>query len=358
MWSLLNAPAGVTINQKGLITVAADAQLAKVNEITVQAVYLGKEYARPFRLTKALDGVPGERGEGAPKYLGKTMMPSSTNTVYIKHTDTYSANVSADTGDYIAYVGASDPGSSVWKKNYCLRWNGSQWEQLDPLVSANTDYYMRAFNDIMNDNTETGAFSVVFAKKIMAMEATIDELQTKLIQVKKGIFGGSRFTKNSFGNVVDNGSSLTGFHLSQDGKLKASDVEISGHIFAESGTFSGTVNATDGNFSGLINSTGFLSSKYLGSAVDRAGWEIFEYFEFIPIGKKLNINGGGVLLNNTPNGGTNNYHNCIALWIDRITVDMIEIRGYPITIPNDRWVLCQCKRNDNTIVSHRYLFTW
>jgi hypothetical protein len=124
------------------------------------------------------------------------------------------------------------------------------------------------------------------------------------------------------------------------------DAEISGDVYAN-----------NGSYLGLVNSMGFLSTKYLGSAINRTGGEIFEYFEFIPIGKKLNINGGGDLLNNTPDGGTNQFHNCIALWVDRKTIDMIEIRGYPINYL-DRWVLCQCFRNSDTVVSHRYLFSW
>jgi hypothetical protein len=100
--------------------------------------------------------------------------------VFIKHTDTFSADVTANTGDYIAYVGTSDA-ASAWKKNYCLRWNGTQWEQLDPKDSANTDYYMRALGDI--DGDEFGSFSVLFAQKIMAMDATIETLQAKILRL-------------------------------------------------------------------------------------------------------------------------------------------------------------------------------
>jgi hypothetical protein len=206
---------------------------------------------------------------------------------------------------------------------------------------------MEALKDI-TDGAPDGIFSNMFCQVLFAQQAAIDTLQSQLIQLLDGgaIFDGARFTKNTAGTgVVDNGTDKTGFMLGTDGVLKASNVDISG-----------TVNATSGVF-GLVDSTGFLSSKYLGSAINRTGGEIFEYFEFVPIGKKLNINGGGELLNNTQDGGTNQFHNCIVLWIERKTVDMIEIRGYPIDYL-DRWVLCQCSRNNNTVVSHRYLFSW
>jgi hypothetical protein len=219
-----------------------------------------------------------------------------------------------------------------------MLWDGTGWTIMTP--ADNPLQYMEALKDI-TDGAPDGIFSNVFCQVLFAQQAAIDTLQSTLIRILKAIYGGDRF--NEDGSVKDD--SKAGFWLGADGRLKAANAEISG-----------TVNATSGVF-GLVDSTGFLSSKYLGSAIDRTGGEIFEYFEFVPIGKKLNINGGGELLNNTQDGGTNQFHNCIVLWIERKTVDMIEIRGYPINYL-DRWVLCQCSRNSNTVVSHRYLFSW
>ena len=53
-WSLINAPYGVKINMHGVITVAVDAVLNIVNEITVRAVYRETEYAATLRLSKVL----------------------------------------------------------------------------------------------------------------------------------------------------------------------------------------------------------------------------------------------------------------------------------------------------------------
>jgi hypothetical protein len=57
-WSLIGAPAGVTIDRYGLITAAVTAQLSDVNEITVRATYHGKPYDAIFGITKARGGVP------------------------------------------------------------------------------------------------------------------------------------------------------------------------------------------------------------------------------------------------------------------------------------------------------------
>jgi hypothetical protein len=101
---------------------------------------------------------------------------------------------------------------------------------------------MGALNDM--EGEETGNFNVLFAKKFMAMDATIIGLQTTLIQVLNAICGGSRFEVTGEGanrRVVDRGSQYPGFCLDKDGKLKASNAEIGGHIEAETGYFKGNV---------------------------------------------------------------------------------------------------------------------
>jgi hypothetical protein len=55
-WSLDNPPAGVTIDQTGLVTVAADADLGEAGEIHVAAVLEGKTYTKTFNVTKIVDG--------------------------------------------------------------------------------------------------------------------------------------------------------------------------------------------------------------------------------------------------------------------------------------------------------------
>jgi hypothetical protein len=57
-WSLADAPAGVTIDRYGLITVSETAQLNDSNHITVRATYHGKTYEAVFGIAKARGGVP------------------------------------------------------------------------------------------------------------------------------------------------------------------------------------------------------------------------------------------------------------------------------------------------------------
>jgi hypothetical protein len=237
-WFLTDEPIGVTIDQNGIITVSPNVVLANSNIITVNVVFEGVTYSKAFTLNRVQDGAPGipgqkgEQGEPAPKYLGKTVTKTTTNTVYIKYTDTYSANVTANIGDYIAYVGVSDTGSSAWKKNYCLRWNGTQWEQLDPLNSTYTDYYMRALRDI-TEGAELGVFSALFAQKIMAMEATITELTSKTLKLHDG------------GNIHSNNYSpgVSGFVISYNGNAEFNNGVFRGTLAAKNIFISGSVDA-------------------------------------------------------------------------------------------------------------------
>jgi hypothetical protein len=55
-WGLDNPPAGVTIDQTGLVTVAAEAALGESTEIKVTALLEGKTYTKTFNVTKIIDG--------------------------------------------------------------------------------------------------------------------------------------------------------------------------------------------------------------------------------------------------------------------------------------------------------------
>ncbi|MDR1176046.1 MAG: hypothetical protein LBK83_11330, partial [Treponema sp.] len=55
-WSLDNPPAGVTIDQAGLVTVADGAALGEAEEIRVSLVLGGKTYGKTFNITKIIDG--------------------------------------------------------------------------------------------------------------------------------------------------------------------------------------------------------------------------------------------------------------------------------------------------------------
>jgi len=135
------------------------------------------------------------------------ILDPSTNTygyrVHRQLTDTTADYVFVRVGDYIAYVGPDE--DTTWKKNHVIRLTENGWECLDPLSSKYTDYYMRALRDI-TEGADVGAFSTLFAQKIMAMEATIETLQAKIIKL---------YNPNNHNNYIE----LNG----QQGRLRSSN---------------------------------------------------------------------------------------------------------------------------------------
>jgi len=234
-WSLSNAPPGVSVSGEGVITIEPWAQLADTNTVIVNAYYDGKIYSKTFTVSKVFDGAPGKDGdpgkdgEDSPKYLGKTDTPTSTNIVKILFTNSQSGDVQAKEGDYVAYVGADQPGASHWKKNYLLQWNGSGWVQLDPENSAYTDYYMGALRDIA-DGAGIGAFGTVLTRKLMALQVVADRLETEIIKLRAGgaIIGGAKYADN--GSAISGHEDDAGFWLGADGVLKAASGEFSGGL--------------------------------------------------------------------------------------------------------------------------------
>jgi len=222
-FSLENAPAGMMIDSNGTISISPDTVYDRLSTVIIaKAVFEGRTYSKPFTLIVIKDPDPGR---WTPKYLGKTETVTYSNVVNILFTDDNSEDVAAREGDYISYVGESQPGASHWKKNYVLRWNGSGWVQLDPLSSDNTSFYMAALRDI-TDDAEIGVFSSILAKKIMALEATIEELQSKIITISNG--GEIRSAS------VTNGE--RDFSIKSNGEAVFNKAIIRGHIEANSGS--------------------------------------------------------------------------------------------------------------------------
>jgi hypothetical protein len=88
---------------------------------------------------------------------------------------------------------------------------------------------------------------------LFAQQAAINTLQAQLIQILNAIFGGPRFTRSG-STVVDNGADKTGFMLGADGRLTASNAEISGTVNAASSVFNDITISGDSLFQGTINS--------------------------------------------------------------------------------------------------------
>jgi hypothetical protein len=192
-------------------------------------------------------GIPGSAA-GVAKYLGKTVTTTNTSSVVIKYTDTYSLTVTANVGDWVAYVGTSVVGTSPWQKYYCLQWRGTSegWVKLDPLSSEFTSHYMEALGDI-TDGAPTGVFSSVLVNKIMALQVVADRLETQLIILRQG--GSIRSSNYESG--------LQGFRLLNNGDAEFNNANVRGAIYADSGYFKGALQAATGTFTGaLIAATG------------------------------------------------------------------------------------------------------
>ena len=176
-----NAINSITINSGGVITISQNMLMIGTIEIDVCAEYRGFVYKKNF-IIKMIQ-MPDTGLNGVPRYLGKTYEKTESRIVLIHFTENEQDQVSAAVGDYIAYVGPDEEGASNWKKNYCLQWTGYGWAQLDPANSAYTDHYMRALRDI-TDGAGFGAFSVMIAEKIMAMDVFVNRLEASLIKLR------------------------------------------------------------------------------------------------------------------------------------------------------------------------------
>ena len=242
IFSLTGAPEGVSIDDEGVITVRADAALEDEHSITVQAEYEGLVYSSVLFIQV-------KKRVGEAKYLGtiETLPQNNAEVFIIK--GPVQGRVRAVQSNYVLAVASGTVGDHTWKAGRVYQWTGIAWEYREP--ENHSDLYIICFKDgldVPELTQDMGWFGAVFAKLLVVQQAFIEELQTKLIQVENGIFGGPRFTKNAKGQLVDNGAALNGFKLGADGRLIASNADISGRIVAKEGEFTGKISATTGSF--------------------------------------------------------------------------------------------------------------
>jgi hypothetical protein len=318
-WSLIGAPPGVSIDRHGLISVSLTAQLADINNITVQAIYHGEAYTGIFSIDKNLGGAPargilsivawyyssdsstaltggywttavpgkvrgkfiwqktitlytdgttsetipvclsGQDGDAAifPIYRGVTTVADTSNTGII--TFTSGGQGVMNNLDRVLFMGST---IDDWVRYRVMRWHEEgYWEAITP--ESNQVEYMEALRD-MTEGAPDGVFSNVFCRVLFAQQAAIATLQSQLIQIGNAIFGGERFTRsgNSVIDEDENGSmGLTGFMIGADGRLIASNAIINGTINAIFGTFNNITISGDSLFQGVINSGPLILSE-------------------------------------------------------------------------------------------------
>lgn len=149
-----------------------------------------------------------------PRYLGKlSALPATAN-----EGDWFTANgISGKTTGYVY--------------EYVKVIGGYEWQELTA-TNANYDKLMAALPDILSLRATTdGYFGTVFAQTLVANDAFIDKLATRVIELQNGgIIKSSNYTAGSSGWKID-----------YAGNAEFSDGTFRGEIEASKGTFAGTI---------------------------------------------------------------------------------------------------------------------
>jgi len=257
VFSLVNAPDGVTINHAGLITVTANAALDDENTIIVQARYQGGVY------TAALF-IQVKKRIGANRYLGTvdTIPKNNAHVFILKGWNT--GLVRAVQGDYVFAVASGTVGAHIWRIGYVYQWTGIKWEERDPVTY--TELYILCFKDGLDVPELTqnmGWFGAVFAARIVTLKAFIEELEAQKINLGNG------------GQIksINYLSGYRGFLIDGDtGDAEFNSTVVRGHIEASSGSFTGAITATSGSFTGTINAeSGYFKGDLYAQFINISG---------------------------------------------------------------------------------------
>jgi len=261
-FSLVAAPAGISISSNGVITVAANAALGEANRITVRASYQGAEYSAALSIDKNINN-------SAPRYLGavEALSAASPTVVIVKGPATGIAQ--ARQGDYVLAVapaGGRLAGS-------VFQWGGIAWEYRAPQNHANL--YISCFKDGLEVpalSQDIGWFGGVLAELIVAQKGFIEELQSQVIKLNAGgaVYGGGKFLANGNANPQAP-AGAKGFWLGANGEAKLEEATVSGAINAKSGKFHGDIEAVGGTLDNVtINQNctvkGELSANHISVA--------------------------------------------------------------------------------------------
>ena len=239
-FSLLNAPAGVSIDQDGEITVSADAELEGEHSIIVQAEYEGAVYS-----TVLFFQVKKRAGEA--RYLGtiETLPQNDAEVLIIK--GPVMGRVRALQGNYVLAVAGGTVGIHTWQAGRVYQWTGIKWEYREP--ENHSDLYISCFNDGLDVPSlaqDMGWFGALFAKLLVAQRAFIEELEAQVITLSES---GAILSSGFAG--VDGG--VPGFGLwAQNGRLEAylagfRDLTIKGNSFFEGDILSGPLELNNRN---------------------------------------------------------------------------------------------------------------
>jgi len=238
-FSVPGAPQGITIDQNGLVTVAADAVLNDDSRVTVRAEYQGNVYTEDLFITK-------ERSSSAPLYLGTVNELGGTADVSVIG----AGSVRARQGNYVLAV-APVNGQAAGS---VFQWTGAAWEYRAP--ANNTDLYLRCYKDGLDvpelaDNVEW--FGSVIAGLLIAQKGFIEALEVVGLTLKNpGFIQSDGFVSQDEATPQ---KPAAGFIIRHNGEVEFYSGKFRGRIEANEGCFKGRVEASEGYFTGEVNAT-------------------------------------------------------------------------------------------------------
>ena len=205
-------------------------------------------------------------------------------------------------GDYFVYSGTS----TVTRRNSDIyRYEEGEWVRLDPSLSQNGTLYMSALEDILQlRNADNGYFAALFAQTLIANQAFMDALTTKIITLQAGQGSdpggyiqsdnydpnnpeGDGFRVDYDGNADFNGDThvagkvAIGVPLRGNSDFNDFDVviggntKISGKLAGVKGTMSGDLTVAGFEIAGVEPGNSILKTISLPLSIsDYFGWEI------------------------------------------------------------------------------------
>jgi hypothetical protein len=225
---LQNAPQGVSIDYKGMITVSKNAVLDVEHIIIVKAEYEGAVYSEKLFIQV-------KKRVGENNYLGtvETLTLNNPNVTIVKG-NPKNGKLTAIQGSYVLSVASGTVGVNIWKAGYIYQWSGLAWEERD--INDYTDLYLSCYKDGLDVKElagDTKWFGGLIAKMLIAQKAFIETLETQLLKITGVIYGGDRFDEH--GQEIN--KNADGWYLGPDGRLQAAGGRFSGTVYAQGGHF-------------------------------------------------------------------------------------------------------------------------
>jgi hypothetical protein len=291
VFTLINAPEGVSIDEKGLITVSKNAALETQNDITVQAEYQGQVYRAKLYI---------KCGVYTPRSLGVCYIAPTSQVIKIREGGEDVPYI-AYQGDWVTYKGET---LGMWLTNKVYRWTGIQWVMLQPPSETNREnanYYLEA-NGYITEGAPEAVFSFAQVRSLVASSIFTNLIGAKQIIINEGGFIQSEATDPVTGEPL--------FLLKADGFMKLIG------LIAEGGEFYNINIKNKYNESDFINKGTLAYNRngyYSTSITLTPGWY------FIDMAGGGGGNGGRAALDSASGGGTGGSGGVIKNSINIIT---------------------------------------